>query len=280
LICKAEVKDDAVPMNSERTRGDLFDLSWQRINSIEVVFIPSRKEVIRAKSAAESNPKYSSRSMAWWLQVMIDVSENLAEPDLMENSNSLVMNRSIVKGTISTVDVADELGDLCLQVGLLRQGRGGHLNEDNLAPPLGVDLQELLERLELVVYTLGDVELFSSDNNLLALVERTKGLGLGVDSRSVTVRHHRHHLISIPAANEIKAGPDSPVRGDPVDVDPDRAISDRSDLSVGVNPAGSRLVTADPDTGRSKVSRVRIGLEADEVGTEHTFEDLLALCSG
>jgi len=37
------------------------------VNSIEVVFIPSRSEVMRARSATESRPKYSSRSIAWWL---------------------------------------------------------------------------------------------------------------------------------------------------------------------------------------------------------------------
>jgi hypothetical protein len=37
------------------------------VNSIDVVFIPSRREVIKARSATESRPKYSSRSIAWWL---------------------------------------------------------------------------------------------------------------------------------------------------------------------------------------------------------------------
>jgi hypothetical protein len=58
-----------VPMNSERTRGDLLVLSWQRVNSIEVVFMPSRREVMSARSATERSPKYSSRSMAWWLYI-------------------------------------------------------------------------------------------------------------------------------------------------------------------------------------------------------------------
>ena len=41
------------------------------MNSIEVVFIPSRSDVIKARSATESRPKYSSRSIAWWLALAL-----------------------------------------------------------------------------------------------------------------------------------------------------------------------------------------------------------------
>ena len=113
------------------------------------------------------------------------------------SSDLLVMNGSVVKSTVSTVDVADELGDLGLEVGLLGQGRGGDLDEDDLAPPFRVDLQELFESLKFVVDTLGDVELFSADNDLFALVERTESHRLRVDSRSITITRNREQGISV-----------------------------------------------------------------------------------
>jgi hypothetical protein len=67
LMVRAAWNEVAVPMNSDRTSGDLLVLSWHSMNSIEVVFMPSRSEVMSARSATESRPKYSSRSMAWWL---------------------------------------------------------------------------------------------------------------------------------------------------------------------------------------------------------------------
>ena len=47
------------------------------MNSIEVVFIPSRREVIKARSATESRPKYSSRSIAWWLGLALTYTRKL-----------------------------------------------------------------------------------------------------------------------------------------------------------------------------------------------------------
>jgi hypothetical protein len=106
--------------------------------------------------------------------------------DITIDGNLLVVYWRIVQGTESTVDMADKLGNLGLEVGLLRQCRGGDLNENDLAPPFRIDLQKLLECLKLVVDTLGDIELFSPDNDFLALVERSQGHSLGVDPRSIT----------------------------------------------------------------------------------------------
>jgi hypothetical protein len=98
------------------------------------------------------------------------------------------MDRSVIKSTVSTVDVTDQLSDLGLEVRSFRKSWGSNLNKDDLASPFGVNLQELFKRLELVVDSLGNVELLSSDNDLLALVKRTKGIGLGINTRSVTSR--------------------------------------------------------------------------------------------
>ncbi len=59
----AERMRPAVPVNSERMSGLLLKRFWQIMYSIEVVFIPSRTEVISARSATESSAKYSSLSI-------------------------------------------------------------------------------------------------------------------------------------------------------------------------------------------------------------------------
>lgn len=42
-----------IPMNSERTSGLFFVFSCAITNSIDVVFIPSRRGVMRARSATD-----------------------------------------------------------------------------------------------------------------------------------------------------------------------------------------------------------------------------------
>lgn len=53
------------PVNSDKIRGFLASF-WHRTYSMLVVFMPSRMEVIRARSATDKRAKYSSRSMIWW----------------------------------------------------------------------------------------------------------------------------------------------------------------------------------------------------------------------
>ena len=91
-MVRADWNEDEVPMNSDRTRGDLLVLSWHRVNSIEVVFIPSRREVIKARSATESRPKYSSLSIAWWLNCQYSLHHRIGE-----QGNVLVVDRGKIE---------------------------------------------------------------------------------------------------------------------------------------------------------------------------------------
>jgi hypothetical protein len=70
---------------------------------------------------------------------------------------------------------------------------------------------------------------------------------------------------------------DIPIRGNPVDVDTDRTVSDGSDLTVGVDTTGGGFVSTNTDTSRSEMPRVRVGLETNEVGSQDTLKDFLSL---
>lgn len=165
-----------------------------------------------------------------------------------------MVDRSKIKSPVQPVDVTDELGSHALQLGALGKRRRRDLDEDDLPSPLGVDLEKLLERLELVIHALCDVELLPTDDDLLVLVEHAERIHLGLDGWSVAV-----------------------VR-DTLDVDTDRAVADSGDRAVGVDAAGGRFVAADANAGGDKVSGVGVCLEGNDVGAEHAVEDLLAGC--
>lgn len=73
----------------------------------------------------------------------------MADVSKVYGNYSLVVHRREVERTVSTVDVADELGNKALELGRLGQSGGGDLDKDDLAAPLGVGKEELLESLEL-----------------------------------------------------------------------------------------------------------------------------------
>lgn len=70
------------------------------------------------------------------------------------------------------------------------------------------------------------------------------------------------------------------VSGDAGGVNADGTVVDSSDVALDVDPLLVRggLVTANSDGRRDEVTLVGIGLEADEVGAEHPFENLPAAC--
>lgn len=61
----------------------------------------------------------------------------------------LVMHGDEVQRAIFAVDVGDELRNLPFELGRVRQGRGRDLDEDDVANPLGVVLEQLLEGAKL-----------------------------------------------------------------------------------------------------------------------------------
>ena len=61
---------------------------------------------------------------------------------------------------------------------------GNDLDENDIAGPLRIVVEQLLQRTQLLDDTLDHIELVPADNDLLALVQRTKRLQLGLDTRS------------------------------------------------------------------------------------------------
>lgn len=61
---------------------------------------------------------------------------------------------------------------------------------------------------------------------------------------------------------------------DSLDVDSDRAVSDGSELTLGFYAPVGGFESTDSDTSGYEMSRVGVSLEHDDVGAEHSFEDL------
>ena len=74
------------------------------------------------------------------------------------------------------IDVRDELGHLALELRRVRQRGGRDLNEDDVADPLRVVLEQLLKHAQLLDDALDHVEFVPPDDDLLALVQRTNSL--------------------------------------------------------------------------------------------------------
>ena len=98
------------------------------------------------------------------------------------------MHGNEIEASVLSIDPSDQLTDLSLQLRCVRQAGTRHLDEDDLTPPLWVVMEELLKGLELLDDTLDDVKLIPTDDDLLAFVQRAKGLDFGLDTRPKTLR--------------------------------------------------------------------------------------------
>ena len=101
---------------------------------------------------------------------------------------------------------------------------------------------------------LDNVELVTTDDDFLTLIQGAEGIECGLDSRTKDVSRN--------------AG----------GVDSDGAIVNGSYVTFDIDTflVCRGLIAADTDARRDEVTLVGIGLEADEVRAEHTVEDLLS----
>ena len=95
-----------------------------------------------------------------------------------------MMHRDEVQRSVLAVDVRDELRHLALELRRVRERGRRDLDEDDVADPLRVVLQQFLECAQLLHDTLDSVELVPPNDDLLALVQRTQGLELRLDTRA------------------------------------------------------------------------------------------------
>ena len=129
------------------------------------------------------------------------------------------------------------------------------------------------KRTDLGEDALGRVKLVATDNDLLPVVEASKGFNLGSDTGA-------HAFVSgkleyMPASGG-DGREDQPICLDVVKVDADGAVRDAGDGTLRVDSSGPSFVTHDADARGEEVARVRVRLEADEVAAEHAVQDRFA----
>ena len=101
----------------------------------------------------------------------------------------LVVNRNKVQRAILAIDVRNKLAHLAFELRRVRQRGGRDLNEDDVADPLRVVLEQLLKHAQLLDDALDHVEFVPPDDDLLAPVQRTDGFQLRLDARTEPARY-------------------------------------------------------------------------------------------
>lgn len=144
----------------------------------------------------------------------------------------IVVHRRKVQRPKRAVDIRHHLGDLSLQLGVLNQGRRGHLDEDHFSLHLWVVGQELFKGLQLLLDTLDGVELVTANNDALARVQLADRLHLGQDAGGLALAFHT------------------------LGVDTDREGADPNSGTLGVHTARSRFVSIDAGAAADEVSGV------------------------
>ena len=92
------------------------------------------------------------------------------------NRNVLVMHRNEVQATILAIDAAHKLADLSFEFWRVGKSRGCNLDKDDPTYPLGVIMQQLRKRAQLLYDPLDNVQLVASNNDLFPGVELEEGL--------------------------------------------------------------------------------------------------------
>ena len=100
------------------------------------------------------------------------------------NGNVLVVHRDEVQATILTIDAAHKLADLSFEFWRVGKSRGCNLNKDDPTYPLGVIVQQLRERAQLLYDPLDNVQLIASNDDLFPGVELEERLQFRFNART------------------------------------------------------------------------------------------------
>ena len=103
----------------------------------------------------------------------------------VSRTDLLMMHRNKIQRTILPINMRDQLAYLSLQLGTIAQRRTRHLDQHHPPSPLGILLQQLLKRFQLLHDSLDHIQLVPTHDDLLALVEREETLELRLDARAV-----------------------------------------------------------------------------------------------
>ena len=164
-----------------------------------------------------------------------------------------VLDRGRTEPAEPAVQVSDPLLDLVALGGVFGalEARGNeHLDQRRRLGPLRLEVEDPLERVDLLGDPLGVVEPLDAEDDLLA---------------AVALLHLRLDLRRLRATER---------RAERLDVDPDREGADPDDAAVEVDLLRPGLHPEDPQAGGAEVPDVVAGMEADVVGAEHPAEEL------
>lgn len=100
------------------------------------------------------------------------------------DGNVLVMHRNKVQATILAVDAAHKFADLSFEFWRVGKSRGSNLDKDDPTYPLGVIVQQLRERAQLLYDPLDNVQLVASNDDLFPGVELEEGLQFRSNART------------------------------------------------------------------------------------------------
>ena len=96
----------------------------------------------------------------------------------------LVMYRDKIQVTILAVDAAHKLADLSFEFGRVGKGRRCNLDKDDPTYPLGVIVQQLRERAQLLYDPFSDIQLITSNDDLFPSVEFEEGFQFRLNART------------------------------------------------------------------------------------------------
>lgn len=92
--------------------------------------------------------------------------------------------RDEVQATILAIDAAHKLADLSFEFWRVGKSRGCNLDEDDPTYPLGVVVQQLRERAQLLYDPLDNVQLIASNDDLFSGIELEEGLQFRTNART------------------------------------------------------------------------------------------------
>ena len=190
---------------------------------------------------------------------------NVAERRHLERRDVAVevVDRRVLERAEAAVDPPHELVHLVAQLVVacgIAAGWRGHLDEQDALRPIWVLLEELLDRNQLVRYTLDVVHPIDPKQDRLAVESPL---------------HLDHAILELGRGEELLAASAVDPLGEGVHRDRGavRRVQNVGGLHVDVRPQHARA-------SRHEVTHVIVDLEADEVGTEHAAEDLLLVDLG
>ncbi|KAH3670240.1 hypothetical protein OGATHE_003053 [Ogataea polymorpha] len=168
-------------------------------------------------------------------------------PSLMD----VIIHRSAAP--VLGIDVRNQFVDLLVQLGAVVERLERDLNQNNLAPPFGVDVEEHFKGLQFLDHTAHQIESVSANDDFAVAVELFERLHFRLDAFRERVLFKLGHINAQRQRHNFHVG------------------------RVDVHSVRRHLVAKEPGTTADKVSGKRVVLEPNLVGSQHAVQQQLAL---